>query len=72
MLGYGTCSVGILLHLFVVGVDDGRGEFNQEVLLRAAPDPVVLMDFDKVLGILNTERVWSSNKFKIMKSLCNR
>ena len=21
--GYGTCSLGILLHLFVVGVDDG-------------------------------------------------
>ena len=26
--GYGTCYLGILLHLFVVGVDDGRGEFN--------------------------------------------
>ena len=32
--GYGTCSLGILLHLFVVGVDDGRGEFDQGVLLR--------------------------------------
>ena len=21
--GYGTCSLGILLHLFIVGVDDG-------------------------------------------------
>ena len=31
-----TCSLGILLHLFIVGVDDGRGEFNQGVLLRAA------------------------------------
>ena len=30
--GYGTCSLGILLHLFVVWVDDGRGEFNQGVL----------------------------------------
>ena len=50
MLGYGTCSVGILLHLFVVWVDDGRGEFNQGVLLRAAPDPVVLMYFNKVLA----------------------
>ena len=26
--GYKTCSLGILLHLFVVGVDDGRGEFD--------------------------------------------
>ena len=26
--GYGTCSVGMLLHLFIVWVDDGRGEFN--------------------------------------------
>ena len=34
--GYGTYSLGILLHLFVVGVDDGRGEFDQGVLLRAA------------------------------------
>ena len=34
--GYRTCSLGILLHLFVVGVDDGRGEFDQGVLLRAA------------------------------------
>ena len=25
---YDTCSLGILLHLFVVGVDDGRGEFD--------------------------------------------
>ena len=48
VLGYGTCSLGILLHLFVVGVDGGRGEFNQGVLLRAAP--VVLTDFDKVLA----------------------
>ena len=50
MPGYGTFSVGILLHPFVVGVDDGRGEFNQGVLLRVAPDPVVLTDFDKVLA----------------------
>ena len=58
--GYGTCSLGILLHLFVVGVDDGRGEFDQGVLLRAAPDPVVLMDFNKVLAgqARNTERFY--------------
>ena len=34
--GYGICSLGIQLHLFVVGVDDSRGEFDQGVLLRAA------------------------------------
>ena len=58
--GYGTCSLGILLHLFVVGVDDGRGEFDQGVLLRAAPDPVVVTDFDKVLAgqARNTERFY--------------
>ena len=38
MPGYRTCSLGILLHLFAVGVDDGRGEFDQGVLLRAATD----------------------------------
>ena len=47
--GYGTYSLGILLHLFVVGVDDGRGEFNQGVL-HAALDPVVDTDFDKALA----------------------
>ena len=58
--GYGTCSLGILLHLFVVGVDDGRGEFDQGVLLRAAPDPVMVTDFDKVLAgqAHNTERFY--------------
>ena len=61
MPGYGTCSLGILLHLFVVGVDDGRGEFDQGVLLRAAPDPVVVTDFDKVLAgqARNTEHFYS-------------
>ena len=49
MPGYMTCSLGILIHLFVVGVDDSQGEFNQGVPLRAAPDHVVLTDFDKVL-----------------------
>ena len=33
--GYRTCSLGILLHLFVVGVDGSRGEFNQGVLCAA-------------------------------------
>ena len=58
--GYGTCSVGILLQLSVVWVDDGRGEFDQGVLLRAAPDPVVVTDFDKVLAgqARNTERFY--------------
>ena len=60
MPGYGTCSLGILLHLFVVGVDDGRGEFDQGVLLRASPDLVVVMDFNKVLAgqARNTERFY--------------
>ena len=48
--GYGTCFLGILLHLFVVGVNDGRGEFDQGVLLRASPDPVLVTDFDKVFA----------------------
>ena len=50
----------MLLHLFVVGVDDGRGEFDQGVLLRAAPDPIVVTDFDKVLAgqAHNTERIY--------------
>ena len=34
--GCETCYLGIMLHLFVVGVDDGRGVFDQGVLLRAA------------------------------------
>ena len=57
---YGTRSLGILLHLFVVGVDDGQGEFDQGVLLRAAPDPVVVTDFDKVLAgqARNNERFY--------------
>ena len=50
VLGYGTCSLGILLHLFVVGVDDGRGEVNQGVqfVFVAAPDLVVVLDVDKI------------------------
>lgn len=57
MPGYETCLPGILLHLFVVGVDDGRGEFDQGVL-RASTDPVVVTNFDKVLAsqARNTER----------------
>ena len=42
--------MGILLHLFIVGLDDGRREFDQGVLLHAAPDPVVVTNFDKVLA----------------------
>ena len=68
--GYGTCSLGILLHLFVVGVDDGRGEFDQGVL-RAAPDPVVVTDFDKVLAgqARNTERFFRSSVVSTMANL---
>ena len=49
-----------MLHLFVVGIDDGRGEFDQGVLLRAALDPIVVTDFDKVLAgqARNTERFY--------------
>ena len=55
-----ACSLGILLHLFVLGVSDDRGEFDQGVLLRAAPDPVVVTDFYKVLAgqARNTERFY--------------
>ena len=58
--GYGTCSLGILLHLFIVGVDDGRGKFYQGVLLHAALDRIVVTDFDKVLAgqTHNTERFY--------------
>ena len=60
MPGYGICSPGIVLYLFVVVVDDGRGEFHHGVLLRAARDPIVVMDFDKVLAgqARNTEHFY--------------
>ena len=63
--------MGIMLHLFVVGVDDGRGEFDQGVLLRAAPDPVVVTDFDKVLAgqARNTERFYIVGGFQCGKLL---
>ena len=40
----------IILHLHVVGVDDGRGEVNQGVLFVfvAASDLVVALDVDKI------------------------
>ena len=44
--------VALSLHVFVVGVDDGRGEVNQGVfllLLLASPDLVLTMDVDKLL-----------------------
>ena len=49
-----------MLHIFVVRVNDGRGEFDQGVLLRAATDPIVVTDFDKVLAgqARNTERFY--------------
>ena len=70
--GYVTCSLGILLHLFVVGVDDGRGEFDQGVLLRAALDPVVVMDFDKVLAgqARNPERFYIVGGFHHSELRC--
>ena len=47
--GYET-SLGILLHLFIVGVDDGRGEVNQGVQFAfvAAPYLIVVLDVDKI------------------------
>ena len=43
-------SLGTFLHVFIVGVDDGRGEFNQGVLLCAALDPVVSTDVNKLVA----------------------
>ena len=42
--------IALLLHLLVVGVDDGRGEVNQGVqfIFVAAPDLVVVLDVDKI------------------------
>ena len=39
-----------ILHLHVVGVDDGRGEVNQGVqfVFVTAPDLVVVLDVDKI------------------------
>ena len=42
--------IALLLHLRVVGVDDGRGEVNQGVLfiVVAALDLLVVLDVDKI------------------------
>ena len=42
--------LALILHLHVVGVDDGRGEVNQGVqfVVVAAPDLVVVLDVDKI------------------------
>ena len=42
--------LALILHLHVVGVDDGRGEVNQGVqfVLGAALDLVVVLDVDKI------------------------
>ena len=42
--------IALLLHLRVVGVDDGRGEVNQgaQFAFVAAPDLVVVLDVDKI------------------------
>ena len=44
--------LSLILHLHVVGVDDGRGEVNQGVLfvVVAAPDLVVVLDVDKIMA----------------------
>jgi hypothetical protein len=42
--------VALILHVSVVGVDDGHGEVNQGVLLlNATPYPVLALDVDKLL-----------------------
>ena len=55
-----SCPCCSLLHLHVVGVDDGRGEVNQGVqfVFVAAPDLVVVLDVDKIRAfqVRNLER----------------
>ena len=52
--------IALILHLRVVGVDDGRGEVNQGVQFAfvAAPDLVVVLDVDKIRAfqVRNLER----------------
>ena len=52
--------IALILHLHVVGVDDGRGELNQGVqfVFVAAPDLVVVLDVDKIRAfqVRNLER----------------
>ena len=52
--------IALILHLHVVGVDDGRGEVNQGVqfVFVAAPDLVVVLDVDKIRAfqVRNLER----------------
>ena len=42
--------LALLLHLRIVGVDDGRGEVNKGVdfVVVAAPDLLVVLDVDKI------------------------
>ena len=42
--------IALILHLHVVGVDDGRGEVNWGVqfVFVAAPDLLVALDVDKI------------------------
>ena len=44
--------LSLILHLHVVGVDDGRGKVNQGVMfvVTAALDLVVVLDVDKILA----------------------
>ena len=52
--------LALILHIHVVGVDDGRGEVNQGVqfVFVAAPDFVVVLDVDKIRAfqVRNLER----------------
>ena len=42
--------IALLLHLRIVGVDDGRGEVNQGVqfVIVTSPDLIVALDVDKI------------------------
>ncbi|KAE8816588.1 putative calcium-binding protein CML18 [Hordeum vulgare] len=44
--------LALILHIYVVGVDDGQGEVNQGVLfvIGAALDVVVVMNVDKIVA----------------------
>ena len=52
--------IALILHLHVVGVDDGRGKVNQGVQFAFvdAPDLVVVLDVDKIRAfqVRNLER----------------
>ena len=52
--------IALFLHLRALGLDDGRGEVNQEVpfVFVTVPDLVVVLDVDKIRAfqVRNLER----------------